>query len=63
MANCQNFYRGAIRLIRSITPPGFIPIVFLSEHPVKPLDLDRLDLSLEKFLFQTGGQTCQGLMK
>ena len=31
------------------------------EYLVKPLDLDRLDSSLEKFLFQTRGQTCQGL--
>ncbi|HEX8370783.1 MAG TPA: response regulator [Pyrinomonadaceae bacterium] len=31
------------------------------EYLVKPLDLDRLDSSLEKFLFQTGVQTCRGL--
>lgn len=31
------------------------------EYLVKPLDLDRLDSSLEKFLFQTQGETCQGL--
>jgi two-component system, cell cycle response regulator DivK len=31
------------------------------EYLVKPIDLDRLDLSLEKFLFQNGEQTCEGL--